>query len=101
MEINVEDNAMITFIMRGIYSDEALESISAARTEQAAKIVQDNGGRMVSAYATMGDVDLLAVMEFPGVNEAFKASVELGKTLGVAFSTVPAVSVEEFDKLIG
>ena len=92
---------MTTFIMRGTYSDEALESISAARSEQAAKIVEQSGGRIISAYATMGETDLLVVMEFPGVNEAIKASVELTKALGIAFSTVPAVSVEEFDKLIG
>lgn len=29
-----------------------------------------------------------------------KASVELAKLLGISFTTAPAVTVEEFDKLI-
>ena len=41
----------------------------------------------------------LKIVEFPGVKEAMKASVELTKVLDVSFTTVPAVTVEEFDKL--
>lgn len=41
------------------------------------------------------------IVEFPGVGEAIRASVALNKALGIAFSTVPAIRVEEFDKLVG
>jgi hypothetical protein len=30
-----------------------------------------------------------------------KASLELSKLLGISFSTVPAVSIEAFDSLLG
>jgi hypothetical protein len=30
-----------------------------------------------------------------------KTSVGLAKLLGIAFSTAPAMSIEEFDKLVG
>jgi hypothetical protein len=33
------------------------------------------------------------------VSGAVKASVELNKLLGISFTTSPAVTVEEFDKL--
>ena len=39
-------------------------------------------------------------MDFPGVKEAMKASVELTKLLGISFRTVPAVTVSEFDELV-
>jgi uncharacterized protein with GYD domain len=55
----------------------------------------------VAAYATMGKTDVLAIVEFPGVSEAIKASVALNKALGISFSTVPAIYVEDFDKLVG
>ena len=43
---------------------------------------------------------MLLIVELPGMNEVMKASVELTKLLGIAFTTSPAVRVEEFDKLI-
>jgi uncharacterized protein with GYD domain len=92
---------MATFIMTGRYSAEAVKKISARRTTDANKIVTKCGGKIVAAYATMGETDLLAVMEFPGVNEAIKASVALNKALGISFLTVPAIRIEEFDKLVG
>lgn len=91
---------MITFIMTGRYSSEAIKKISGERTTKAIKIIKECGGNLVAAYATMGKTDLLAIMEFPGVNEAMKASVALNKTLGISFATVPALRVEDFDKLV-
>ena len=43
----------------------------------------------------------MAIVEFPGVNEAMKTSVALNKALGISFSTVPALRIEDFDKLVG
>lgn len=92
---------MATFIMTGKYSAEAVEHISGERTTKAIEIVQQCGGKIVATYATMGEADLLAITEFPGVSEAIKASVALNKALGVSFSTVPAIRIEEFDELVG
>jgi hypothetical protein len=39
---------------------------------------------------------VLAIVEFPGVNEAISASVALNKALGISFATVPAVQIEYF-----
>jgi uncharacterized protein with GYD domain len=92
---------METFIMTGRYSTESVKKISGKRTTMALKIVKQCRGKFVAAYATMGKTDLLAIVEFPGVNEAMKASVALNKSLGISFSTVPALRIEDFDKLVG
>lgn len=92
---------MTTFIMTGKYSVESIKQISGERTTKGVQIVQQCGGKFVAAYATMGETDLLVIVEFPGVGEAIRASVALNKALGIAFSTVPAIRVEEFDKLVG
>ena len=92
---------MTTFIMTGRYSAESIKQISGERTTKAVQIVQQCGGKFVAAYATMGETDVLAIVEFPGVSEAMKASVALNKALGISFSTVPAIHVEDFDKLVG
>ena len=92
---------MALFIMTGRYSAEAIKKISAERTTKATKILQQCGGKLVAAYATMGETDLLAIAEFPGASDAIKASVALNKAMGISFSTVPAIRIEEFDKLVG
>ncbi len=86
--------------MLGKYSGEGIKGAQASRTNKAADIVEKCGGKIGSAYALLGRYDLACLAEFPGVTEAMKASFSLSKALGISFITLPAVSVEEFDKLI-
>jgi len=92
---------MSTYIMFGKYSPGSIKEISAERTQKATQLISDNGGSVKSGYALLGETDLVLVADFPGNDAAIKASVGLAKLLGIAFSTAPAVSVEEFDKLVG
>jgi hypothetical protein len=39
-------------------------------------------------------------VDFPGVEQAMKASVALTKMTGVSFTSSPAVPVEDFDKMM-
>ncbi len=92
---------MATFLMFGKYSPQALEQMSAERTASAVDLIKRFGGEVQSMYATLGVNDLVFVVSFPGTAEAMKASVALGKMTGIAFATAPAVTVGEFDKLMG
>jgi uncharacterized protein with GYD domain len=92
---------MATFLMSGSYSIDSIGKISAKRTRDAEEVISDLGGELKSGYALLGESDLLFIVDFPGVNEAMKASVKLSKMLGISFVTSPAVTVEEFDMLIG
>lgn len=92
---------MSTFIMFGKYSQDSIKEISAERTQKANQLISDNGGSIKSGYALLGDTDLVLVVDFPSNESAMKASVGLAKLLGISFSTAPAVSMEEFDKLLG
>lgn len=91
---------MATFIMRGKYSVEAVKQISRERTAKGTQIVEKCGGKIASVYVTMGADDVLVIADFPGVREAIKASVGLTQALGIAFATVPAVTMDEFDTLV-
>ena len=90
---------MTTFIMFGKYTPEAIDKISAMRTESATAIIYDCGGVLKAAYALLGETDIIALVEFPSIEQAFKASVELSRHLDITFTTSPAVSMDEFDKL--
>jgi len=88
------------FLMFGKYSAEGIKGISAARTQEAEGVIQKFGGKVQAMYALLGDQDLLLITEFPGVEAAMQASVALSKLTGIAFSTAPAITVAEFDRLM-
>lgn len=92
---------MATFVMFGKYSSEAIKDISTDRTVWAVNLVKQYGGHVKGMYALLGEKDLLFIVDLPGIPEALKVSVALGKETGIGFATSPAVTVEEFDKLTG
>ena len=69
---------MATFFMFGKYSLEGMKGISAGRSTKAIALVKKHGGELKAGYALLGDVDL-----------------------GASFSTAQAVSMDEFDMLMG
>ncbi len=91
---------MATFLMCGKYSPQALGQMSAQRTGQAVELIGKFGGEVQSMFATLGERDLLLVVSLPSTEDAIKASVALARLTGIAFSTTPAVRVEEFDQLM-
>lgn len=91
---------MATFFMFGKYSQEAVKGISAERTERAVEVIKKFGGEVKTMYALLGEQDLVLILTFPGIEQAMQASVALSKLTGIDFTTSPAVTVEEFDKLM-
>lgn len=91
---------MEPFLMFGKYSIDSVKEISAERSVKAAAVIGDLGGEIKAGFALLGETDVVIIVDFPGVKEAMKASVELTKLLGIAFTTAPAVTMEEFDTLI-
>ena len=92
---------MATFIMFGKYSAEALKEMSAERTGKVASVIKELGGEIDSMYALLGEKDLVFIVNFSGIEQAMKASVALTKLTGISFITSQAMTVEEFDKIIG
>ena len=91
---------MATYVMLGKYSLGAVGEISAERTENANATIRDMGGELKATYFLLGETDLLLIAKFPGTKEAMKASAALSKLLGISFTTSPAVSGEDFDKMM-
>lgn len=92
---------MATYLMFGKYSMDSIKSMSAKRTVQAMDLIKKNGGQVKAGYALLGEVDLVLVVDLPDTEHAMQTSAGLAKLLGISFNTSPAVSVEEFDKLMG
>ncbi len=92
---------MATYLMLGRYSAEGVKGISAERSDKARALVRENGGELKAVYALLGDYDLAALVDLPDTERAIKLGVALSKLLGVSFSTLPTITIEEFDKLVG
>ena len=92
---------MAKFLMLGKYSQEAIKGISTDRTKKAVSFIENAGGKIISMYALLGNYDLALIVDIPSVPEAMKASIALTEMTGIAFTTSSAISVEEFDKIIG
>jgi len=91
---------MATYFMFGKYPSEALKGISAKRTKEASKVVENLGGRIGAIYALLGEYDLVFIVELPGTKEAMKAAVALSKLTSISFCTCPALPVADFDKIL-
>lgn len=89
------------FVMLGKYTLEAIKNISKERTEQVKKVISENKGRIEAVYVLLGNYDLLFIVNFPSEKEAVKCSVKLSQLTGIGFTTLTAISVSEFDRLVG
>lgn len=92
---------MATYIMFGKLSFDAMNAISAERTDKAIALIKENGGELKAAYALLGDTDYVVILDLPDTERAMKTSIGLSRLLGVSFSTLPAVNIDVFDKLMG
>jgi len=92
---------MAKFFMYGKYTKEGMEGISSDRTKKALDVIAKVGGKVNSMYALLGKYDIVLITDFPGVAEVMKASIALNKLTNIAFTSFPAISIEEFDKMIG
>lgn len=92
---------MATYLMFGKYTLEALKGISAKRTEEAQALIKQHGGTLKAAYALLGETDLVLIVDLPDNGQAMKLSAAMAEKFRIAFTTAPAVSVEDFDKLMG
>ncbi len=90
---------MATFLMFGKYSAQAMQEMSPGRTQKAVDLIKKLGGEVKGVYALLGKYDLVCIVTLPGIEAAMKASLALSKMTGIGFTTCPAVTIEEFDKL--
>jgi uncharacterized protein with GYD domain len=90
---------MATFIMFGRYSSSALKKISPKRTVQVNNVIKKLNGDVVSMHALLGKYDLVFIVNFPGIEEAMKASIAINKLTDISFTTAPALPVDRFDKM--
>jgi uncharacterized protein with GYD domain len=91
---------MATYLMFGSYTIDSIREISKERTEEAEELLRKFGGKLKGGYAMLGEDDIVLIAELKDTERAMQASVALSKLLGIAFTTAPAVEIDEFDKIM-
>ena len=69
-------------------------------SKKLSELIRNNGGKVVSMYAVLGEHDLVFTLDFPDAEKAPTTSGALNKLTGISFTTSPVVEVEKFDKLM-
>jgi uncharacterized protein with GYD domain len=86
--------------MFGTYSSDSVKKISKDRTLEVVNLVQKYGGEISAMYVLLGAYDLVLISKFPEMKIALQASIAITRSTGISFSTLPAITVEEFDELM-
>jgi len=92
---------MAKFLMLGKYSSDALKGIKTERTKKVSGIIKKRGGKVIGMYALIGPYDLAFIVDMPSNAAAIKTVVDIAKLTGIGFFSSPAITVEEFDKIVG
>ncbi len=91
---------MSMFFMFGTYSSDSIKKISKDRTLEVIELVKKFDGEINAMYVLLGAYDLVLISKFPEMKIALQASIAITRATGISFSTLPAITVEEFDELM-
>ena len=93
---------MGTYIGLINYTDQGIRNIkdSPARAEAARQAIRDMGGDMTGLYLTMGEYDLIVILEAPNDEVIAKFVITLGMQGNVRTTTVKAFTEAEFGDIV-
>jgi len=71
-----------------------------AMLDDAKRVVEENGGKVVNSYSTLGKYDLVVVLEFPDNATAMKVSALIAAQGNFQPLTLAAIPPREFGKAL-
>ena len=89
---------MPTYIMLSTLSTQGIQTLKSNpdRLRQVNQDVEELGCRVVSQWATLGDVDFISVVEAPDTETIARVSIALGARGSTKVRTLPALTIDEF-----
>lgn len=74
---------------------------SPRRLDQVKHVIEQAGGRLIFFYMTMGQYDLVTLMEVPNDEAAARVAIQLGMGGNVRTTTLKAFTEDEYRSIIG
>ena len=93
---------MATYIMLSTLTDEGRKTLKERpeRLQEVNREIEAMGGRVTQQYAVLGGYDFINILEAPDNETVARISVELGSRGTVTLTTLPAMAVDEFTKML-
>ena len=94
---------MPTFMCFLNWTDQGARTLKDApkRAEAMKSLVEKNGGKLVSAYITTGQHDVVFVADMPNGEAMTKVAITASSQGNVRTTTARAFTAAEFNKLVG
>ena len=90
--------SLVKFTRDGIMT---MKDQGVSRSDTVQQNVEQLGGKLINAYYCLGQYDVVAILEFPDNKTALKAAVKNASLGHIEITTLPAVSRDEWTKLLG
>jgi uncharacterized protein with GYD domain len=90
--------SLVKFTRDGIMT---MKDQGISRSDTVRQNVEQLGGKLINAYYCLGQYDVVAILEFPDNKTAMKAAVKNASLGHIEITTLPAVSRDEWTKLLG
>jgi uncharacterized protein with GYD domain len=89
---------MPLFITLWKYTAEGMRDIhnTAKRFEAVKKIIEGNGGKLVSIYGLVGEYDVITIMELPNKSKLVSTILKIASSGRIVPKTLQALPLEEF-----
>ena len=93
---------MPTYVTLFKWTEQGIKTIKdvPARFEAAKKLVESTGGKMLGLYVTMGDCDVVAVIEGPNDEVASAVALSIALKGNVKTTTMRAFTESEFAQIV-
>ena len=89
--------SLVKFTREGITT---MKDQGIARSDKVKKNIEGLGGKLLDAYYCLGEYDVVAILEFPDNKTAMKAAVKNASIGHISIITMPAVTRDEWAKLL-
>ncbi|MDP9236101.1 MAG: GYD domain-containing protein [Chloroflexota bacterium] len=93
---------MATYIMLSTLTDEGRKTLKERpeRLQEVNREIEAMGARVTHQFAVLGSYDFVNIMEAPDNETVARISVELGARGTVQLTTLPAIAVDEFTRML-
>lgn len=94
---------MGTYIMLASWAESGIKAVkdSPKRLDRAKKLIKAEGGAMKAFYMTMGEYDIVAVLEAPDDEALARFVLQLGMTGTLKTKTMKAFPEADYRKILG
>lgn len=93
---------MVTYLMLLKWTDQGIKNVkdSPKRLDGVKKLAKDLGGEVKSFYMTLGEYDLVLIVDMPNNDKVARFGLKLGSLGNVRSTTLRAYSEDDYRRII-